>query len=235
MPDEEITLPEETVETKAETASHSAAFKILMSLMLVLFIAAVTVSLAIIQPWRSSSSNAPSFAYSAAFTLGQANAPVTIDLYEDFQCPICRDWSQIVFSPLKAGAIAAGEVKLVFHGLSALGPESAAADRAAFAAAQQGRFWDMWAALYAHQGETENSGAFSDLNLRQLAVDLGLDLTRYDADFISTTAQTYVTDEAAHGHAIGIAGTPTLIIAGVQYPGITTYEILKPIIDAARK
>jgi protein-disulfide isomerase len=33
----------------------------------------------------------------AGYVLGRADAPVTIDLYEDFQCPACRHWGQAVF------------------------------------------------------------------------------------------------------------------------------------------
>jgi protein-disulfide isomerase len=201
-----------------------------MGLLLVFFLAAASIFLAIMQPWRTATSTTP--ANSAAFTLGQANAPVTIDLYEDFQCPICHDWYQIVYPQLRDGAIASGEAKLVFHGLSALGPESAAADRAAYAAGQQGKFWPMWASLYDHQGPTENGGTFSDPNLRNLAQALDLDMARYGTDFNSSAAQAFVTNGNAEGHAQGITGTPTLIIDGDPYPGIITYQSLKTIIDA---
>jgi protein-disulfide isomerase len=231
---DEVTLPDQEAGVPAPgSTSPSPLFKIIIGLMLVFLVAAVAIPLAVLQPWRSSTSPSP-VSSGPAFTLGQANAPVTIDIYEDFQCPICHDWYQIVYPQLRDGAIASGEAKLVFHGLSALGAESVAADRAAFAAAQQGKFWQMWTTLYDHQGPTENGGTFSDTNLRSLAQNLGLDMTRYDADFNSTAAQTYVTDESVNGHAIGITGTPTLIIAGKQYQGVSTYEVLKPIIDAAR-
>jgi protein-disulfide isomerase len=168
------------------------------------------------------------------FTLGSTSAPVTIDIYEDFQCPICLEWYQRIFPSLRDGALASGEAKLVFHDTSALGPESVAAARAAWAAQRQGRFWDMWSALYSHQGPTENSGAFSDAALRALAAELGLDMGRYDADFASSAAADFVTASETDSHTAGITGTPTLVIAGVQHQGVGTYADLVAVIDAAR-
>ena len=167
------------------------------------------------------------------YTLGAPEAPVTIDIYMDFQCPICHDWYLTVFPALQTGALKSGEAKIVFHGTSAIGPESVSADKAAYAAEQQGRFWDMWAALYAHQG-TENSGVFSDANLRTIAQGLGLDLTRYDADFASSAAADFVTAAEADSRTQGITGTPTLVIAGVQHQGVSTYSELQAVIDAAK-
>lgn len=45
---------------------------------------------------------------------GLAEAPVTIDLYEDFQCPACQTWSRNVFPSLAAHEVAAGTVRIVF-------------------------------------------------------------------------------------------------------------------------
>jgi protein-disulfide isomerase len=207
-----------------------------VGLVAVLVVAAASLGLAVARPWATSSPTATTSS-SPVFNpvLGNSAAPVTIDLYEDFQCPICREWGQMVFPQLRDGAIAAGEAKLVFHGLSSLGSESEAAVRAAYAADQQGHFWDMWAALYAHQGTTENSGAFSDANLRAMAQGLGLDLARYDTDFASSAAQAVVSAGKADGKSHAITGTPTLVIAGQQYQGISTYPDLKATIDAAQK
>ena len=168
----------------------------------------------------------------SGFTYGQASALVTIDLYEDFQCPICREWFETIFPQLRDNEIKAGTAKLVFHGFAFIGPESAAADRAAYAAAAQGRFWDMWATLYSNQG-TENSGAFSDARLRTMAAGLNLDLVRYDADFASSAAAAWVSAGEADAAGAGVTGTPTMIIAGQSYSGVGSYAALAAVIAAA--
>ena len=77
------------------------------------------------------------------YVLGVIDAPVTIDLYEDFQCPACREWGRTVFPNLVQNELAAGTARIVFHDLAFIGPESQDAARAGYAAAQQDRFWDM--------------------------------------------------------------------------------------------
>jgi protein-disulfide isomerase len=166
------------------------------------------------------------------FTYGQPGAPVTIDLYEDFQCPICREWYATIFPQLRDNQVKAGTVKLVFHGFAFIGPESSAAERAAYAAAAQGRFWDMWATLYTNQG-TENSGAFSDARLRTMAAQLGLNMSRYDSDFASSAAAAWVSTGEADAASHNVTGTPTMIIAGTAYSGVGSYADLSAAIAAA--
>jgi protein-disulfide isomerase len=154
-----------------------------------------------------------------ARVLGNAAAPVTIDLYEDFQCPACERWGQNVFPTLVRNEVAAGTVKIVFHGFAFIGAESRDAGRAAWAAEQQGRFWDMWATLYANQGLHENGGSFARDRLMAMADVLGLDAVRFAADFDSVDAATSVTDGIADAARAGVSSTPTLIINGKAFTG----------------
>ena len=151
---------------------------------------------------------------SAGRVLGSASAPVAIDLYEDFQCPACDQWGQNVFPSLVRNELAAGTVRIVYHGFAFIGPESMNAGRAAWAAEQQGRFWDMWSTLYANQGLHENGGAFARPRLISMADALGLDGARFAADLDSAAATSFVADGIAQAAAAGVASTPTLMIAG---------------------
>jgi protein-disulfide isomerase len=166
------------------------------------------------------------------FVLGRPDAPVTIDLYEDFQCPACEAWGRTVFPSLASNELAAGRVKVVFHDMAFLGPESADAGRAAHAAAQQGRFWDMWATLYANQGR-ENSGAFSRVRLIAMADRLGLDVARFEADMDSTAAGAAIDSSRADAGRAGVSSTPTLIIGGRAFVGLQPYPAIASAIAAA--
>jgi protein-disulfide isomerase len=146
--------------------------------------------------------------------LGSATAPVTIDLYEDFQCPACEQWGRSVVPSLVRNELAAGAVRIVYHGFAFIGPESKAAGRAAWAADQQGRFWDMWATLYANQGLHENGGAFERGRLIAMANALGLDSGRFTTDLDSPAAAAFVADGVADAARAGVTSTPTLIIDG---------------------
>jgi protein-disulfide isomerase len=164
--------------------------------------------------------------------LGQADAPVTIDLYEDFQCPACEAWGRTVFPSLASNELASGSVKIVFHDMAFLGPESADAGRAAHAAAQQGRFWDMWATIYANQGR-ENSGAFSRERLIAMADRLGLDVARFEADMDSMAAQAAIDRSRADAGRAGVTSTPTLIVDGQAFVGAQPYADIAAAIAAA--
>jgi protein-disulfide isomerase len=175
---------------------------------------------------------APAGIPSAGHVLGNAAAPVTIDLYEDFQCPACERWSQNVFPSIVRNELAAGSVKIVFHGFAFIGPESKDAHKAAWAAEQQGRFWDMWSTLYANQGVRENGGAFARDRLMAMAETLGLDMARFTADFDSAAAAASVSDGVAAAAAAGVNSTPTLVINGTRFTG-STYPDVSAAIAAA--
>lgn len=166
------------------------------------------------------------------FVLGRADAPVTIDLFEDFQCPACEAWSRNVFPSLASNELAAGAVRIVFHDMAFLGAESTVAGRAAYAAAQQGRFWDMWATLYANQG-SENSGAFSRARLIAMADRLGLDVATFQSAMDSTAAGAAIEGSRADAARAGVTSTPTLIIEGRAFVGIEPYPDVAAAIAAA--
>jgi protein-disulfide isomerase len=166
------------------------------------------------------------------FVLGRSDAPVTIDLFEDFQCPACQSWGSSVFPRLAANELADGTVKVVFHDLAFIGPESAAAAHAGYAAREQGRFWDLWATLYANQGP-ENAGAFSRAKLIEMAGGIGLDVARFEADMDSAGATSALSASIAEATAAGVSSTPTLIIAGTAYTGVQPYPDIAAAIAAA--
>ena len=125
-----------------------------------------------------------------------------------------------------------GIVKVAFHDMAFLGQESTSAGRAAYAAAQQGRFWDMWATLYANQGR-ENSGAFSRTRLMAMADQLGLDLARFGADMDSPSALASIGDSRAEAARLGVTSTPTLIVGDRMLVGLRSYPDLAAAIAAA--
>ncbi len=177
---------------------------------------------------------APSGVPTDGLVLGKADAPVTIDLYEDFQCPACASWGKGVLPGLVANEITDGTAKVVFHDVGFLGPESVAAGHAAYAAAQQGHFWDMWATLYANQGQSENGGAFSRDRLVAMATALGLDVAKFTADMDGADARAYLDASIAAARGVGITSTPSIVVNGQTYVGVGTYPALAAAIAAAR-
>jgi protein-disulfide isomerase len=176
--------------------------------------------------------HAPPGVAAEGLVLGRSDAPVTIDLYEDFQCPACEAWGQNVFPKLAVNELAAGTVRIVFHDMAFLGPESVDAGRAAYAASRQGRFWDMWATLYANQGG-ENLGAFSRVRLNAMADQLGLDSSTFQQDMTSSAALAAIDASRRDAGAAGVSSTPTLIIGGQKLVAAQAYADVAAAISAA--
>jgi protein-disulfide isomerase len=100
--------------------------------------------------------------------LGAPSAPVTLVEYADLQCPYCAQWARDTFPAIVDEYVRAGRVRLVLRGLTFLGPDSETAMRAALAAGEQDRLWDVVHGLFLRQGR-ENSGWVTERVLRSVA------------------------------------------------------------------
>ncbi len=167
--------------------------------------------------------------------LGKKTAPVTVELWEDFQCPFCQRFTEQVEPQLVSTYIATGKVRLVYRDYAFLGQESFWAEIAARLADQQGKFWPYHDYLFANQ-VGENVGGFAVERLRTMAEAVGLDMTRFDAGLEVTAAQTLFDKvdptEKADAKKLGITGTPTLVVAGTVLKA-NDWASLKTALDAA--
>jgi protein-disulfide isomerase len=147
-------------------------------------------------------------------TLGKSAAPVTIYLYEDFQCPACGQFSRNTFPELVNNYVRDGKVKVVAVTLAFLGPDSVEAARAAFAAAEQDHYWPYAQLLFESEGE-ENSGYVTDEFLSELAKDTpGLDVGEWSADLEGSSFSQELQAAQAKARSSGVDATPTLVISG---------------------
>ncbi|MFN8623549.1 MAG: thioredoxin domain-containing protein [Chloroflexota bacterium] len=165
-------------------------------------------------------------------TLGRADAPVTLELWADFQCPVCLRFTDNIEPLLRAAYVQTGAVREVFHDFAFIGQESIQAAAAARIADAKGPgFWPMHDLLYGNQG-AENGGAFSDDRLAAMAERLGMDRTAFLAALKDPTYTDAVKAETAQGTALGVSSTPTLVIDGTMYPGLPTWDQLSALLDA---
>jgi protein-disulfide isomerase len=148
--------------------------------------------------------------------VGDANAPVTITEYGDFQCPVCARLHQ-AWGPTLDQLIQSGQVRFEFVGLAYLDQgttESLRSAAAATCAADAGQFLAYHDVLYRRQSPTENSGFLTNQRLVAFGRDAGItdntftrcvDSGRYDGWVRKNT------DTASSG---GVSGTPTVLIDG---------------------
>jgi protein-disulfide isomerase len=164
-------------------------------------------------------------------TLGSATAPVTLDMWGDFQCPACAKFVNTVEPQIIDKYVVPGQVRFTFHDFTFIGPESFDAAVAARCAADQDKFWGYDGYLYANQ-KLENTGAFSKDFLAAVADSAGLDRKAFDTCIADPTKLDAVKASTAAGSKIGVNQTPTLSIDG-KVLQFTTYEELYSQIDAA--
>jgi protein-disulfide isomerase len=145
--------------------------------------------------------------------LGRPDAPVTLVEFADPQCPYCAQWSQQAFPEIVQEYVRTGKVRLVFGGLSFLGPDSEQALRFALAAGDQGKLWNAVHLLYANQG-TENSGWVTDDLLRGIgATTPGFRTQRALDTMSSPPIEKELADSAALATRLGVRGTPAFAAA----------------------
>lgn len=186
----------------------------------------------------------PAIAYPATLqhdnALGSASAPVTLEVYGDFQCPVCAQHSLNVEPSLVSKYVAPGKLRIVHHDIAILGGkptdpnnESRIAASGAVCAVAQGKYWDYAHWVYDNQ-TVENGGEFTRDRLTSIARAAGLDAAALAAclDQSATTSQVDALTQKAIG--MGISNTPTFYLNGeLVGSGLKSVSDFATLIDAA--
>lgn len=161
--------------------------------------------------------------------LGLADAPVTIEVWSDFQCPACGFFAKSIEPDLIDEYVRTGDVNLVYRDMAFLDGgdpqgESNQSAAAARCSGDQGKFWQYHDYLVENQ-DGENEGAFNRETLDQIATAVGLDMDAYGSCMGGDASVQAVSDETEQGRVAGVTSTPTLAINGVlQRPGAIPME-----------
>lgn len=151
--------------------------------------------------------------YGIVFNKGLAGVP-KIDIWEDFQCPVCRDFEAANNKQIQDW-IENKKVVAVFHPLSFIGAESAYMANAAACAADENKFLQYHEALYANQA-AENSGQWNSTTLIALGANLKITSDRFVDCVTSGKYQDWVTNIANDGQDKKVDSTPTVFINGKE-------------------
>lgn len=164
---------------------------------------------------------------------GDKNSPVTLIEYGDFQCPGCGSYYPIIKS---LESKYTGKVKFVFRHfpLIQIHPNALAASRAAEAAGNQGKFFEMHDKLY----ETQDSWGQLTTNQQSLfegyAKELGLDMAQFTADYKSNQVADRINSDLELGRkAFSINSTPTFILDGEKIDNPTDAAGFSKLLDKA--
>ncbi len=162
---------------------------------------------------------------------GNADAPVTVTVFGDFQCPSCAVAYQRIEGGIDTTYIETGKVKFIYHDFPLpMHPNAIPAAQAARAAGAQGKFWAMHDLLYARQTEW---GEDSDVTkrLKSYAAELGLDQQAFDKALDDKQYDSVLTAAVTDGTKQGINATPTYQVDGK----VVDTNGLAAAIDAALK
>jgi protein-disulfide isomerase len=141
---------------------------------------------------------------------GSPNASVLLVEFADFQCPACAGARPILEEALKKHE---GNARLVFkHFPLSIHPYAEKAARSAVAAHKQGKFWEMYGALF------DNQERLSPAVIDELAKGVGLDVARYQKDVESEAVADAVSRDRKQGERLDLQSTPTLYINGRLFP-----------------
>jgi predicted DsbA family dithiol-disulfide isomerase len=143
--------------------------------------------------------------------LGKADAPVTLVVFSDFQCPFCSKIEPLLDEVLKKNP---DKVKIVFKHLPLqMHKQAKPAALAAIAAQEQGKFWQMHDALFAV------SKQLSKETIEKAAQDIGLDMDKFKKDLASPATLEKLKKDMIDAGKASVSGTPTLFINGRQVKG----------------
>ena len=157
---------------------------------------------------------------------GLATAAVTLVEYGDYECPYCAQAYLIVKEVQER---LGRKLRFVFRSfpLTGVRPHAYQSALAVETAAAQGRFWDMYDFLFKH-GEV-----LTDDNLRQSAAKLGLNISRFDHEFLDRTYSRHLDEDIQSGKESGVTKTPTFFINEDRYDESWDLDSLLSALDEA--
>ncbi|CAL9485346.1 DsbA family protein [Streptomyces sp. NPDC095602] len=166
-----------------------------------------------------------------ALAAGRADAPVVLIEYADFQCGYCGKFARDTEPALMEKYVEAGVLRIEWRNFPIFGEESERVARAAWAAGQQGRFWEFHRAAYAEDAKEKG---FGKDRLTVLAREAGVkDIARFARDLDGAAARQAVKRDQDEGFALGVASTPSFLVNGRPLSGAQPLETFTAAIDEA--
>lgn len=161
--------------------------------------------------------------FNSPFKGGPVDAPVRVMVFADFECPYCRAAAAV---PDQLVAEFGDQVRVFFkhNPLTRRHPYAEGAARAAIAAAQQDRFWEMHDRIF-------STGRLSPEDLREHARTLGLDMEKFERALNAVGTTMILERDRSLARDIGADTTPTFYVNGKLVDG-TTYPSVRAAVAA---
>src|SRR6202167_3846790 len=148
-------------------------------------------------------------------TLGDPNAPVTLQYFGDLECPICKEFTLGALPSIIQKWVRTGKVKIEYHSMETATREPEVfklQQVAAYAAGKQDKAWEFIETFYHEQGE-EDSGYVTEKYIQGIASQIpGLNLAQWSSDRSDPALANEVATDAQLANNEGFTGTPSFLI-----------------------
>jgi protein-disulfide isomerase len=148
-------------------------------------------------------------------TLGNPNAPVTIQYFGDLECPFCKQFTLGALPPLIKKYVRTGKAKIEYRSMQTATRERETFQTqqvAALAAGKQNLMWHYLELFYHEQGE-EQTGYVTESYLQGLAAQVpGLNLSNWSSARNDPAYANQVISDAQAANQAGFTGTPSFLI-----------------------
>jgi protein-disulfide isomerase len=162
------------------------------------------------------------------------NSPVTGSLkskivlveFSDYECPYCAEANKTLKQFMEKHQ---DQVTLVYKHfpLTQIHAEAVPAAKAAWAANQQGKFWEYSDALFSDQKQ------LSEAKYLDIATNLKLDLDKFKSD--RTLADNEIIKDMQLGQKLGLTGTPFFVMNGESLSGAVQLSEMEEVLARATK
>lgn len=175
------------------------------------------------------------------YTLGNPNAPVVIEEFADFECPVCGSYATVTEPDVRSKIIAAGLAYYKYYDFPlAQHHNTMFASNAAACADEQGKFWEMHDQLFGGQdawGLNPDGATQVTDNPKPIfmgyAKTIGLNMPQFEQCYDSSKYQMRIEANAAEGFRRNVNQTPTFYVNGKMMLGSQPYDALKKAVDDA--
>lgn len=161
------------------------------------------------------------------FSMGPANAPITIVEFFDYRCPYCAaavPWVVDTVRTRRDVRFVFKEMPLEMHGQPAL-----EASQASIAAMPQGRYFQFHQALMNYRGDLTTA------RIDQLARQSGIDVARMRRAMENANITALIQDNTSLAADLGATGTPAFLINGELVSGFNRERLDERLREAARE
>ncbi|OEU96282.1 DsbA family protein [Streptomyces oceani] len=164
--------------------------------------------------------------------MGDEDAPVVLIEYADFACPFCGKFARDTEQELIEKYVDEGVLRIEWRNFPVFGKDSERAALAAWAAGQQGRFWQFHEAAYADEDMVKKG--YDKARLTELAEEAGVkNMDRFHRDRRGEQGRKALERDRQEAYQLGATSTPSFLVGGEPIAGAQPLSVFEDAVESA--